>query len=54
MSDYTIELVSKQGGQWAILRWDVAEGQWDQVGPYYDTEAEANQALQALKAEVQS
>ena len=51
--------MSKQGGHWQVLEWQVGEGPWDeavqefcgawvQVGPYWDTEAEAEAAIAAL------
>ena len=56
---YTTGLVSKQGGQWQVLEWMQEAGQWNealeafepgwvQVGPYYDTEAEAEAAIAEL------
>jgi hypothetical protein len=49
-TQYTTNLVSKAGGQWQVLRWesddlDGFEGEWTQIGPYYDTEAEADEAI---------
>jgi len=54
-NDYTTNLVSKQGGQWQVLRWDWEPlGQykeWTQVGPYWDTQAEAEDAIERLSQE---
>jgi hypothetical protein len=47
MSKYTINSVSKAGGQWQVLEW--TDGEWAQVGPYYDTEAEAEAAIKSLQ-----
>ncbi len=44
MKHRTVELVQKHGGQWAVIEWDYSTGEWSQVGPYYDTEAEALEA----------
>ena len=54
-SEYTINKVSRPGGQWQVLKWDWDLGEeykeWTQVGPYWDTEAEAENAIAALEAE---
>ncbi len=54
--EWTIGHVSKQGGQWQVLQWIVdpepgfqAQGCWEQVGPYHDTEQEAEQAMMDLR-----
>ncbi len=38
----TINAVSKHGGGWQVLKWD--GGEWVQIGPYYESEAEAEAA----------
>lgn len=58
-SRYTTSKANKSGGQWEVLEWQMGEGPWDeavqefcgawvQVGPYWDTEAEAEAAIAAL------
>lgn len=51
MKTFTTEKVSKQGGTWQVLEWDGTE--WVSVGPYWDTEAEAEAYIskQAAKGE---
>jgi hypothetical protein len=53
-NEYTTNLVSLQGSAWQVLKWDWNETgdrkEWTQVGPYYDTEAEAEQAIAALES----
>jgi hypothetical protein len=44
MSNYTTNLVSKAGGSWQVLKWE--NGEWTQVGPYFDTEREAEVFIQ--------
>ena len=44
----TTNKVSKHGGQWQVLDWDGEE--WHQVGPYFDTESEADQFIRDYEA----
>lgn len=50
MKEYTTNLVSKQGGQWQVLQWDSDFQEWNQVGPYWDTEDEAKEAREKFLA----
>jgi hypothetical protein len=48
---YTTQPVAKQGGTWQVLRWDEEHQEWTQVGPYWDSENEAMDAIKKLEEE---
>jgi hypothetical protein len=50
INKYITRSFNKSGSHWHVLRWNGEN--WSQVGPYYDTEAEAIQArLDLMEAE---
>jgi hypothetical protein len=53
-SRYTTSLASKQGAQWRVLKWgyhdELSESpEWRQVGPFFDTELEAEMFITSLE-----